>query len=229
MSYAPIFCQVAVLMKIHNCGHFHQYNICDCQVKNFQSFWYRFSIHGMVVSFIYLFIYLFIYSFIYLFIYLFIYFSVGFGTLPHRIWSDFVQIFTRGNIQAGKRYVLRIFEKFKYWQKTDVPKVCYFGPTLTPRFPLKMAEIEQSKDSLRKNVSHRAIETCQNQAPISSALSRKNTINFCYISAFFAKKGAWWHVQMSESKFHILFCSLAIPGHLPVKTFCFQNFPVLWL
>ena len=31
--YAPIFCQIKILMKIHNCGKFHQYRI---QVKNLQ-------------------------------------------------------------------------------------------------------------------------------------------------------------------------------------------------
>ena len=30
---------------LHNRGKFHQYSICGCQVKNFQSFSYRFSIH----------------------------------------------------------------------------------------------------------------------------------------------------------------------------------------
>ena len=32
-------------MKIYNRGKFHQYSLCGCQVKNFQSFAYRFSIH----------------------------------------------------------------------------------------------------------------------------------------------------------------------------------------
>ena len=32
-------------MKIHNRGKFHKYSISGCQVKNFQSFAYQFSIH----------------------------------------------------------------------------------------------------------------------------------------------------------------------------------------
>ena len=35
------------LMKIHNRSKFHEYRICGCQVKNFQSFESRFSIHEM--------------------------------------------------------------------------------------------------------------------------------------------------------------------------------------
>ena len=35
------------LIKIHNRGKFYEYSILDCQVINFQSFSYRFSIHEM--------------------------------------------------------------------------------------------------------------------------------------------------------------------------------------
>ena len=47
MSYALIFWQMKGLIKIHNCGKFYEYSILDCQVINFQSFSYRFSIHEM--------------------------------------------------------------------------------------------------------------------------------------------------------------------------------------
>ena len=32
-------------MKIHNCDKSHQYTLCGCQVKKFQSFSYQFNIH----------------------------------------------------------------------------------------------------------------------------------------------------------------------------------------
>ena len=35
------------VIKIYICGKFHQYGICGCEVKNFQSFSYYFSIHEM--------------------------------------------------------------------------------------------------------------------------------------------------------------------------------------
>ena len=38
MSYAPIFCQMKGLIGIHNCGKFHEYKVCGCQVMNFQMF-----------------------------------------------------------------------------------------------------------------------------------------------------------------------------------------------
>ena len=47
MSYALIFWQMKGLIKIHNRGKFYEYRVLDCQVINFQSFSYRFSIHEM--------------------------------------------------------------------------------------------------------------------------------------------------------------------------------------
>ena len=44
MSYAPRFCQMKDL-KIYICDKFHQYSICGCEIKIFQTFWYWFSIH----------------------------------------------------------------------------------------------------------------------------------------------------------------------------------------
>ena len=47
MSYALIFWQMKGLIKIHNRGTFYEYSILDCQLINFQSVSYRFSIHIM--------------------------------------------------------------------------------------------------------------------------------------------------------------------------------------
>ena len=42
MSYAPGFCQMNDLIRIYTLSgyKFHQYNVCGCEVKNFQSFLY---------------------------------------------------------------------------------------------------------------------------------------------------------------------------------------------
>ena len=50
MGYAPIFCQVKDLIKIHNSVKFHQYSICGRRDKNLQRFPYRLSIHEMAIS-----------------------------------------------------------------------------------------------------------------------------------------------------------------------------------
>ena len=47
MSYVPRFCQMKELIKVYICGKFHQYSICGCEIKNFDSFSYWFSICEM--------------------------------------------------------------------------------------------------------------------------------------------------------------------------------------
>ena len=46
-SHASIFCQIKGIIKTYNLGKFHEYSFCGCQVIDFQSFSYRFSIHEM--------------------------------------------------------------------------------------------------------------------------------------------------------------------------------------
>ena len=47
MSYALFFRQMTGFINLYNRGEFCEYSILDCQVMNFQSFLYRFSIHEM--------------------------------------------------------------------------------------------------------------------------------------------------------------------------------------
>ena len=49
MSYTLIFWQMKGLITIHNRGKFYEYSIFGCQVINFQSFSYQFSIHEMAL------------------------------------------------------------------------------------------------------------------------------------------------------------------------------------
>ena len=45
------------------------------------------------------------------------------------------------------------FEKFKFLRPQDVAKVCTFGPTLGPIYPMKESEIEKSKYFQGKNLA----------------------------------------------------------------------------
>ena len=47
MNHTPRFWQMKDLTNIYICGKFHQYSIWGCDIKNFQSFLYWFSIHEM--------------------------------------------------------------------------------------------------------------------------------------------------------------------------------------
>ena len=46
-EYTPKLCQMKDLIIILIRGRFHEYSICGCEIKNFQSFSYWFSIHEM--------------------------------------------------------------------------------------------------------------------------------------------------------------------------------------
>ena len=59
--------------------------------------------------------------------------------------------------------------------------------------------------TVRKIFSHWTIQISQNQGPISSPLSKKNTITFALFWIFFAKKGAWSQLQRLKSKCHLPF------------------------
>ena len=43
-----------------------------------------------------------------------------------------------------------MFKGYEFSWKMDGPKVSTFGPTLTPRFPLKMAEIKKMSRNVEK-------------------------------------------------------------------------------
>ena len=98
-------------MKIHNQVKFYEYSILDCQVINFQSFSYQFSIHEMPL----------------------------FGEVVGPNSLKYYQILpnTTVSIQGNKNSALRIFEKLKFLQKRDIPRVYTFGPTLAPYWAIQ--------------------------------------------------------------------------------------------
>ena len=65
-------------MKIQKHGNFHSYSICGCQVKNCQSFFVPICIHEIALW--------------------------VFEPLLPQILCDLGKIFTRGSIQADKKY-----------------------------------------------------------------------------------------------------------------------------
>ena len=131
-------------------------------------------------------------------------------TFWSQILSNFDEFFTRGSIQGEKKCVLRIFEKFKFLLKREIPKVCTSGPTLTPRFSLKMAEIEKKALSLL-------------------AFPRNIRLLFALFWLFSAGNQPRSKAKGSESKFETTYFTNTVPGHLPFKKVWFQHFPVLRL
>ena len=84
MAYVPIFWQIK---WTNNCGRFHQYSICGCQIKTFQNFSKFFSINEMALSF---------------------------WQLLLQIWSNFAEVFTRDSILADNNSFWITFEKLEF-------------------------------------------------------------------------------------------------------------------
>ena len=59
--------------------------------------------------------------------------------------SDFAKIFSKGSIQGNKNSALRIFEKLKFLQEREIPRVYIFGPTLTLFFPSEDGRNQKKK------------------------------------------------------------------------------------
>ena len=66
--------------------------------------------------------------------------------------SDSAKIFTTGSTQGNKNSALRIFVKLQFLQKREIPRVCAFGPNVTPFLALKkVAKFKKKKNIGGKN------------------------------------------------------------------------------
>ena len=81
-----------------------------------------------------------------------------------------------------------------------------------------MDKIGKNKN-LQIKFRYRAIQICQRQGCISSPLQMKNRITIWALS----------HIKEPESKFDLNYCSLTIPGHVPVKKVWPQHWQILRL
>ena len=120
MSCAPFFCQVKDLMKIHNRDKFHQYSICSCHVKNFQSFAYRHYIHEMAL------------------------FGRFFGPHLPKYGPFLPKIVTRKSILANKSIDWKLLWRVRSFMEKQRTQSVHFLSNLDLSSPLKMAKIVQN-------------------------------------------------------------------------------------
>ena len=135
------------------------------------------------------------------------------------MWSNLAETCTRDSAQGDTNGVLRIFGKFKFLQKRDIPKVFTFGPTLTPFFPLKMAKIENNKEMKRLNS---AIGLSKNRKIKTVSLvpfQWKLGLLFALFECFLGKIRAWSQVKGPESKFDIPISPTRFPSMFQCKKF----------
>ena len=112
----------------------------------------------------------------------------GCGPYLPQILPDSVKIFTTVSIQGNKNSALRIFEKLKFLQKREIPRVYTFGPTLAPLRPLKkMAKLKKIIIILEEKIHPLGYPKIVKSRLISSPLQMKNGITFCTFWAFFDK------------------------------------------
>ena len=99
------FWQIESFLKMYNRGEIYLYSIFGCQVINFKSFLYQFSIPEIA------------------------HFGEILGSNTATYCQIFLRSFTTSSIQAHSS--LRIFEKLKL----EIPNVFTFGPTFTAFSP----------------------------------------------------------------------------------------------
>ena len=119
MSYALIFCLVTDLVKVHNSSKFHQYSIRGCQVESFQNFVMQIDSPSTNQLFL-----------------------EGFSALnPPNMAQSFRNAYQRYPCSKQK-HCLKNFARSELLWKGDGPRVCIFGLSQSPRFPLKVAKIK---------------------------------------------------------------------------------------
>ena len=118
-----------------------------------------------------------------------------FGLWLPQILFNFVEIFTRVSILVYKNTIWIIFKKLKFLQKWDRPKVCFFSPTLTPRFTLKMVRIKESKKMQGKNSAIWLSNYVKAKSLSPLPLKWKTGLLFALFGHFWAKNRVWSKVK----------------------------------
>ena len=81
-----------------------------------------------------------------------------------------------------------LYEKLKFLQLQDALKVCTFGPTLGPIYPIKESEIERSKYFTGKNLSIRLSKYPKIKALSGLNFELKIQLLFAVFGVFSGKK-----------------------------------------
>ena len=111
-------------------------------------------------------------------------------------------------LKERKTVYLEFLQKKIFLGKREIPKVCTFGPTLTPSFPLKMAKIEKTK-YLKEKIQSLGYPNNGKSKPYLFSIVQDFMISFCSILAIFCQKAAWSHVKGPKSKFDLTYSAVS--------------------
>ena len=92
---------------------------------------------------------------------------------------------------------------------------------------MKEVEIEKTKYCRGQNLAIGLSKYRKIKALSPLNFQEKYDYILLYFGYFLPKRGAWSHVEGSESKFDLPYCSL--PGHVSMQKVLCQHFPVLRL
>ena len=127
VRFTPRFYQMKDVIKIYSTGKFHQNRICGCEIKNFQSFLYWFSIHEWNGSFL-----------------------GFFRSLLPQILFDIAENVTRSSLHQHKHSFWKILQNFEFWPKwngiLNQMKVYSFGPFWSPVYYEKTKSIDKNQN-----------------------------------------------------------------------------------
>ena len=149
LNNALIFQKIKNLIKVHNCGKFHQYSNCGCQVNPFQSFEYQINIHAVP--------------------------KYGQILLKFALEVTFQQ--TKTLFEERLKNMNFFANRTDPKVCTFGPNLKPPFPLKDDRNK-KNKYFSEKQIFLRKNFDHWAIQICQNHSTILYSLSRKNTITF---------------------------------------------------
>ena len=184
-------------MKIHNCGKFHLYSICGCQVINFQMFSWQYSIHelGHFVG-------------------------IWALTAPNIVQSC-LNLHQRQYSRRGRQCFKNLWEIQSFMEAGCYQSVHFFFsfcPTLTPFYPMKQADIKKTNIFGDKIQPLGYPNIAISRPYLVSIFQEKYDYFLLYFGCFLLKKEVWSHFERSQSKFHIAYFTNMIPGH--VSVFC---------
>ena len=186
--------------------NFHLHSISGCQVKKFEMFLWRWSIHEMA------------------------HFWAFLGPNSPK-YGPILLKFAPQLVFMGSKTVF--FENSNFYRNRTYPKFALFSVfvQLWGCFSPWRRPKSKKLNVLQDQTTPSGYPKITKSRPYLVPIFQEKYDYFCPILVvFWWKKGrAWSHFKGSESKFDLPYCSITIVGHVSVQKVWFQHFPVLRL
>ena len=196
-------------MEVHNRGKFHLYSICGCEVKKFEMFSWRWSIHEMA------------------------HFGGILGRNSPKCRRILLKFAPQLFLMEIKTLLQEFFKNSNFsWNRT-FPKFARFFRfilTLRPFFSMKEAEIEKSKYLFRDKTTPSGYPNiAKSRLYLVPIFQEKYDYFLSHFDRFLVKKGAWSPFKGPESKSHLAYAGATIPGIQNMQRVWSHHMPVLSL